>query len=522
MRDEAVVRAAQHGDRAALDDLSRRHLPVVYNLVRAALPGDAEVDDVVQDVMVRALRQLGDLRSPASFRSWLTTIAVRQIGTHLARESTRTARTAPLEDAAGYADDAADVEGPAVLRADLAGQRRQVRQAASWLAGDERTLYSLWWLELIGELTRSDVAAALGVEISHAGVRVQRMREQLDLSRTIVAALEAVPGCDKLSEAVADWDGAPSPYWRKRIGRHVRSCPICASAATDLLPTDRLLAGLALLPVPIALVKVALGGPSATPTPATEAEPAAAEPSAAQPAAAQPAAVQPTTAPAMVPWAGQASHAAAQPTATPSVASWLGQALHAAAAHPLAAAIGAGVLAVGVTVPATGWATAPQPAPAVAVVPRPGPGIPQPGTSARPLALGPVSLESAASPGRYVTISGDLGVLAAVGPASPLADRQWATLTVVAGLADPACFSLRAFDGPYLRHQDFRLRLSADEGTVLFRQDATFCAGSVAGGITLESYNYRSFFLRRVGDELWIDKADGSPDSTFLARPALA
>lgn len=42
--------------------------------------------------------------------------------------------------------------------------------------------------------TRAELAAALGTSVAHAGVRVQRMRNQLELSRSLVAALEASPG----------------------------------------------------------------------------------------------------------------------------------------------------------------------------------------------------------------------------------------------------------------------------------------------------------------------------------------
>ncbi|MEU4425056.1 sigma-70 family RNA polymerase sigma factor, partial [Actinoplanes sp. NPDC024001] len=99
--DDAVVLAARTGDRDAMNELARRHLPMVYNLVRQALPDEADVDDVVQDVMVRALRQLPKLRSPSSFRPWLAAIAVNQIGSHLARARVRFRRTAPLAAAAG-------------------------------------------------------------------------------------------------------------------------------------------------------------------------------------------------------------------------------------------------------------------------------------------------------------------------------------------------------------------------------------------------------------------------------------
>ncbi|MBL7260174.1 sigma-70 family RNA polymerase sigma factor [Paractinoplanes lichenicola] len=470
-----VVRAAQAGDPAALNELARHYLPIVYHLVRPVVD-DEQVDDVVQNVMVRVLRQLGDLRSPGSLRSWLTMIAVREVGTHAARERLSARRAVALTAAVDRPDAAADVEGPAVLRVELADQRRQVRQAARWMGPAERAVFALWWLELIGELTRAEVAAGLGLGVAHAGVRIQRMREQLEAARGIVAALEAVPGCDALGDVIGSWDGRPAPYWRKRIGRHARSCPACARAAGQLVPADRLLPALVLLPVPIALASAAL-----------------------------------------------AKTAGVTPAVTSGVAQWAGGVLHAAAAHPLAAAIGAGVLAVGVTVPATGWATGPVTPPH-----RPGPAASPFATSALPLTTGSVSLESAAAPGQYVTVTKYEAGLEPIGPASAAEDRQRATLRVVTGLADPACVSLRSPDGRYLRHASFRLQLVPDEGTTLFRGDATFCGrpGSAVGSVSLESHNYRGFYLRRLGDQLWVDQSDGTgpfrADSSFFVRPPLA
>jgi RNA polymerase sigma factor (sigma-70 family) len=479
-RDEALVVAARAGDRAALNELFGRHLPMVYNLVRRALNGGPAVDDVVQDVLVRALRQIGDLRSAASFRPWLAAIAVRQIGSHLAREDLAARRDAPLDEAIGRPDAGADVEGPALLRVELSGQRQQVGHALRWMGADERTAFSLWWLEMGGELTRTEVAAALGTSVAHAGVRMQRMREQLEASRQIVAALEALPGCDTLGDVAAEWDGTPNSYWRKRLGRHVQSCPVCARATRRLLPTDRLLAGLLLLPVPVALgaavAAKALGGVTA---------------------------------------AGTGIKLAS------GVASWLSRGIQAAMAHPVAATVTAGVLAVGVTVPTTGWTTSSPPPRANGTT------APAPSSSAARLTLGRISLESAATPGRYVAVADDSGVLTTLGPASAAAARERAGLRVVTGLADPSCFSFRRPDGRYLRHSSFRLRLSPNEGTVLFRQDATFCAqtGFLNGSLSLESFNYRGFFLRHVGDQMWIDKYDGSAefraDSSFLVRPPL-
>jgi RNA polymerase sigma factor (sigma-70 family) len=77
--DLATVVAAQRGDRDALDALVAGHLPLVYNIVGRAMNGHPDVDDVVQETMLRAVRGVGELRDPAAFRSWLVAIAIRQV-----------------------------------------------------------------------------------------------------------------------------------------------------------------------------------------------------------------------------------------------------------------------------------------------------------------------------------------------------------------------------------------------------------------------------------------------------------
>ena len=105
--------------------------------------------------------------------------------------------------------------------------------------------------------------------------------------------------------------------------------------------------------------------------------------------------------------------------------------------------------------------------------------------------------------------------------------RQQATFEVVAGLADAACFSFRLPDGRYLRHSSWRLRVFANDGSALFRGDATFCPrpGAVAGSMVLESSNYPGWFLRHRANELWVDQSDKSAaflaDSSFWTRAPL-
>ncbi|MFD5266030.1 RNA polymerase sigma factor [Streptomyces sp. NPDC058335] len=252
----ATIAAAQAGDRQALDDLVAGWLPLVYNVVGRALNGHADVDDVVQETMLRAVDHLGSLRDPDSFRSWLVAIAMRQI-----RDRARRRTTQRLDDSLP-ADGAADFAELTVLKLQLEGERREVAEAVRWLDDEDRQLLSLWWLEVAGDLSRRELAAAVGISRQHAAVRVQRMKERLETSRSIVRALDGA--CPALRDLTARWNGRPDSVWRKRLARHIRGCGYCGDTRTSVVPAERLLVGIALVPVPVGFtLSLALGGKTA-------------------------------------------------------------------------------------------------------------------------------------------------------------------------------------------------------------------------------------------------------------------
>ncbi|MFF1490443.1 RNA polymerase sigma factor, partial [Streptomyces sp. NPDC058317] len=251
----ALVAAAREGDPAAQDALVGAYLPLVYNIVGRALNGSVDVDDVVQDTMLRALDGLGGLRDPGSFRSWLVAIAMNRVRAHW---QDRQAAPYAVEDAGEVAGPGGDFVDLTMLRLQLSGQRQETARATRWLEPDDRALLSLWWLECAGELTRTEVAAALKLSPEHTAVRVQRMKAQLEAARVVVRALDARPRCAELNDVLATgWDGHPSALWRKRIARHARACAHCAGLWSGLMPAEGLLAGLALVPVPVALLRLA-------------------------------------------------------------------------------------------------------------------------------------------------------------------------------------------------------------------------------------------------------------------------
>jgi RNA polymerase sigma-70 factor, ECF subfamily len=72
----ALLRAGQAGDRAALDQLLELHQRSLRALCHGILGHAEDTEDAVQETFLRALRALPGFRGDASFRTWLSRIAV--------------------------------------------------------------------------------------------------------------------------------------------------------------------------------------------------------------------------------------------------------------------------------------------------------------------------------------------------------------------------------------------------------------------------------------------------------------
>jgi hypothetical protein len=128
------------------------------------------------------------------------------------------------------------------------------------------------------------------------------------------------------------------------------------------------------------------------------------------------------------------------------------------------------------------------------------------------------SVRSVNYPDRYWQVSGDFVKL---NPVSSTAARRAATFKVVKGLANSSCYSFATADGSYLRHRNFILRAERNDGSPLFKQDATFCprTSSYSGAVMLESVNYPGRYLRHQNFQLKLDRYQNSSlfrsDSAF-------
>ena len=120
-------------------------------------------------------------------------------------------------------------------------------------------------------------------------------------------------------------------------------------------------------------------------------------------------------------------------------------------------------------------------------------------------------------------------MLAPFGTGSADAARRQATFAVIAGLSNGTCFTFRWENGRYLRHASWRFRLDPDEGTALYRSDATFC---IKPGATADSdpgsrrRTTPAGSCIPVAPSCGVDQTDNSAAflaaTSFRARPALA
>jgi RNA polymerase sigma-70 factor (ECF subfamily) len=104
LEDEALVRAAQGGDRAAFGQLYQRYVRMVHGVLLARVPHIA-AEDLAHDVFLHALPKLSGLREASRFGPWLAAIA-RNCATDFHR---RAKSDSSLGDESGAAE---NVESP--------------------------------------------------------------------------------------------------------------------------------------------------------------------------------------------------------------------------------------------------------------------------------------------------------------------------------------------------------------------------------------------------------------------------
>ena len=168
--DSSLVLAAREGDRAAFGGLYARYARMVHGILLARVP-PGDVDDLVQDVFLRALPRLRDLRDVTRFGPWLAAITRNRANDYYRQTRAVAAVTESLpgdEAELPASNTAPDAEAAAILAL--------VRSLSD---AYRETLI----LRLVEGMTGPEIAARTG--LTHGSVRVnlhrgmQQLREKL-------------------------------------------------------------------------------------------------------------------------------------------------------------------------------------------------------------------------------------------------------------------------------------------------------------------------------------------------------
>jgi len=95
--EDSLVSAARGGDRAAFGRLYDRYAPMVHGILLARVP-PREVDDLVQEVFLSALRQLHALREISRFGAWLATLTRNRANDYFRRAIPDEKVTEPVDE----------------------------------------------------------------------------------------------------------------------------------------------------------------------------------------------------------------------------------------------------------------------------------------------------------------------------------------------------------------------------------------------------------------------------------------
>ncbi|KAA3620841.1 MAG: RNA polymerase sigma factor RpoE [Proteobacteria bacterium] len=187
LTDHQLVERVQGGDKRAFDVLVRKYQGKVAGLVSRYVFDHAEVEDVVQEVFIKAYRALDRFRGDSAFYTWLYRIAVNTAKNHLVASG----RRPPGQDV-----DVADVvntdAGYKLQETDSPERSMMTRQIAELLQATLRSLpedlREAIMLREIEGMSYEEIAEVMACPIGTVRSRIFRAREALD--RDLKAMLE--------------------------------------------------------------------------------------------------------------------------------------------------------------------------------------------------------------------------------------------------------------------------------------------------------------------------------------------
>ncbi len=217
---DAELACAAAGDRAAFAAIYDRYADRLHDFCIGMLRDRDAAADCVQEVFCTVADRLSQLKDADKLRPWLYAIARNEALRHI--------RQRGRERVFDQVPESVSAEpGPDTLaaRTELADL---IAEAAGGLSDRDRSVLELAYRH---GLDGPELAEALGVSHASAKKLTQRLRDTIERSLGALLVSRRVRdntfGCAELAAVLDDWDGTFTVLMRKRIARHIESCPTC-------------------------------------------------------------------------------------------------------------------------------------------------------------------------------------------------------------------------------------------------------------------------------------------------------
>ena len=167
--DRELVRAAQAGDRAAMEALLRRHYDRIFALCRRVTGSDADGADAAQEALIAIVRGLPRFDGRAQFSTWVYRVATNVCLDELRRQRRRPVPGLGDAELPATADPVDDVP----LLEDRVGDRMDIDAALATLPPDFRAAVVL---RDVCQLDYAEIGQVLGIPPGTVRSRIARGR----------------------------------------------------------------------------------------------------------------------------------------------------------------------------------------------------------------------------------------------------------------------------------------------------------------------------------------------------------
>ena len=174
--DSELIAAVLKGDPASFEPLIKKYQPRVFATARRYARRESEVEDIVQEIFLKAYQKLGSFRAEAPFEHWLMRLAVRTCYDFLRghQRNRETAFTELSESETEWLD--RFVVQPDTASENASAARDLINKIMDQLSPAARLVITLLEIE---ERSVKEIAAMTGWSVPLVKVRAFRARAEM-------------------------------------------------------------------------------------------------------------------------------------------------------------------------------------------------------------------------------------------------------------------------------------------------------------------------------------------------------